>query len=629
MGMGLLLTASSASGQTNAGLNASNIFARHFTALGGRPAVEQVQSVVVKGSAHEGNDTFNFELDLKPPGRILLVAFVEGGMTVRQGRSARAECWREDPRGVRELKGADAGELMGISLGHHLPGQIGMSERLAGVECEETQAGEREAVAIGKKSDVDNPFPRMIFDKKTGLLLRAGNIDFDDYRPVEGLRLPFRIRTGNQATFTVSEIRLNPPLEDSIFEKPKDTAARSESARSGMNPYATLLSKPGQMEIVRQPPVANFHRGPLPKMPRWDAKSTQHAQVDLRGYDLRGLDLSDRLADLLHADFDSRTQWPEPLPTGFDRARILELGRDPGLGVRELHRQGIVGKGIGIGIIDQALLVDHEEYRDRLKLYEEIHNPPDSPAQMHGPAVASIAVGKTTGLAPAADLYYIAETHGVFTGGGNFDWDFGWLAKSIHRLLDVNATLPEGKKIRVISISVGWGKDQKGYAETMAAVDRAKRESVFIVSTAIEWTYQLAFHGLGRDVLSDPNEFKSFGPGSWWGPQFWSGANRFAPGQRLLVPMDSRGLASPTGPHDYVFYWSAGWSWAVPWIAGLYALACEVKLDVTPEEFWAAALKTGRTIQIEHAGKGFEFGTIADPVALIDQLKKSGSQPKS
>jgi hypothetical protein len=369
----------------------------------------------------------------------------------------------------------------------------------------------------------------------------------------------------------------------------------------------------------------NFGRQELASLPRFDPRSSRHAQVDLRGYDLRGLDLAGRLTDLLHADFDSRTRWPETLPAGFDPPRVSALGQDPGLGVRRLHAQKITGKGVGLGIIDQTLLINHAEYRDRLRLYEEIHNPADSPAQMHGPAVASIAVGKTLGVAPEADLYYIAEMHGTMGPGGRFNWDFSWLAQSIHRLLDVNGTLPEERKIRVISISVGWSRQQKGYAETMAAVERANRQGVFLVSTALEETHRLAFHGLGREVLNDPNEVASFGPGSWWATMFWSRAHRFAPGQRLLVPMDSRTTASPTGPEDYVFYWSAGWSWSVPWIAGLYALACQVRPDITPEWFWAEALKTGITIRVKRDGQEVEFGTIANPTALIERLRHSGA----
>jgi hypothetical protein len=43
------------------------------------------------------------------------------------------------------------------------------------------------------------------------------------------------------------------------------------------------------------------------------------------------------------------------MPQDFDWERIMELGKNPGLGIRKLHTQGITGRGIGIAIIDQTL----------------------------------------------------------------------------------------------------------------------------------------------------------------------------------------------------------------------------------------------------------------------------------
>jgi hypothetical protein len=271
-------------------------------------------------------------------------------------------------------------------------------------------------------------------------------------------------------------------------------------------------------------------------------------------------------------------------------------------------------------MIDQTLLVNHQEYRDRLRLYEEIHYPENSDASMHGPAVASIAVGKTCGVAPGAGLYYVAQWHSDADG----ELDFTSLAAAIDRLLDVNATLPAGRKLRVISISVGWSPDAKGGTAADGAVARAQGEGVFVVTTSIERHYGFKFHGLGREAQLNPDRFESFGLGSWWAMQFWNGPGRFQPGERLLVPMDSRAPAGPAGPDDYALYASAGWSWAVPWISGLYALACEVKPEVTPREFWSAALRTGRTIRVTRDGETAELGTLADPVALIQALKPRG-----
>ena len=385
--------------------------------------------------------------------------------------------------------------------------------------------------------------------------------------------------------------------------------------------YSTSVFPGSSLTIVRRPEPSDFGRGRLGGLPAYDPKAADNPwQVDLRGYDLSHLDVANRTADLLHADFDSKTRWPARLPSGFEPARLMELGQDPGLGVRQLHAKGVTGKGIGLGIIDQTLLTGHAEYGSRLRLYEELHNPQNS-AQMHGPAVASIAVGQTVGVAPEADLYYIAETHGTSGGGGRFDWDFTYLAKAIDRMLEVSASLPKEKRIRVISISVGWAPSQKGYAEVTASVERAKRAWVFVISTALEKTHGLAFHGLGRQPLADPDMAASYGPRAWWAADFFRGPGRFAPGTRLLVPMDARGVASPTGDKDYVFYADGGWSWAVPWLAGLYTLACQVNPDITPEQFWAAALKTGQTITLRHDGADIRFGTIANPAALIANLQ--------
>ena len=622
---GTLAIASIAAAETP---KASVVYERYFAALGGRAEVTNVDSLVVKGVGQEGQSSFDFELTLKAPGLIRLTATNPRGLNVSQGRDSKARCWRKDGEGVKDLDGKDAGELMDLALAYHLPSHLGLSERLADAVCEEDRDGDRALVAIGKKGR-ESAFPRLLFDAASGLLVQVGRVKLDDYRKVDNLRLPFSIRAGEQAVLRVDQIRLNPVIDPAVFAKPEGKdSANAADGRAVEAAYRTLVSAAGKLEIVRRSPPANYQRGQVLELPRYNPSSSKGWQVDVRSRDLSRLDLRDRLNDLLHADFDSVTRWPEKLPAGFDAKRIVQLGADPGLGVRKLHARGLTGKGVAVGIIDQTLLVDHVEYRDRLRLYEEIHSPAEAPAQMHGPAVASIAVGKTVGVAPEAELYYIAETHGVFRQGGDFDWDFTWLAQSIHRLLDVNAMLPAERKLRVISISVGWSRSQTGYTEAMAAVDRARKENVFVVSTAIEECYHLAFHGLGREALADPNEFASFGPGSWWADSFWGGQRRFASGTRLLVPMDARATASPTGPEDYVYYSGGGWSWSVPWIAGLYAVACQADPAITPRRFWAEALKTGRTIRITKDGEQLEFGTIADPVALLAALQPTATSAR-
>ena len=342
--------------------------------------------------------------------------------------------------------------------------------------------------------------------------------------------------------------------------------------------------------------------------------------MDLLGWDLSGLNVSDRIADLLQADFDSRTRWPAVLPAPFDPQAIMDLGRNPGLGVRSLHERGITGKGVGVAVIDRALLVEHEEYADRLRYYEEIHCLEDT-ADMHGVAVASIAVGWTVGVAPGADLYYIAETHGTYSPS-KFNWDLTYLAQSIDRILEVNDLLPDGAKIRVISISAGWIGGQRGADAADSAVRRAKKAGIFVISSRLDNTHGLRFHGLERDPLADPEASASYRPISGWG---YYSAQYPGAGVRdiLCVPMNSRTAAAPDGPDEYAFYRTGWWSWCAPYLAGLYALACQVDPDITPDKFWSTALDTGQSIDLSVHEEGCR-AVIVQPVRLIEALE-SGS----
>jgi subtilisin family serine protease len=375
-------------------------------------------------------------------------------------------------------------------------------------------------------------------------------------------------------------------------------------------------------KIERRPAPMDFQRGALAWVPHYDPESEDPFQIDLRSFDLSGLDLGGSLDDLLYAVFDDQTIWPsnDQLPEGFDWELILELGKNPGLGVRSLHERGITGLGVGIAIIDQPLLTEHQEYASQLKLYEEnklVYR--DVFTSMHGPAVASIAVGETLGVAPEATLYYIASWPGDFeVRTGIFTRNFRYYAEAIMRILEINEQLPEDNKIRVITMQIGWHPLDEGAVDIRLAVEQAKAAGMLVVSSNIERTYGFKFHGLGRHPMADPDLFEYYEPGLFWAESFYEG-DRFT--DRLLIPMDSRTTASPTGIDAYVFYRQGGWSWSIPYIGGVYALAVQVDAAITPEQFWSLAMETGRTVEVVHGGEAIPLGPIIDPVALIEALE--------
>lgn len=348
-------------------------------------------------------------------------------------------------------------------------------------------------------------------------------------------------------------------------------------------------------------------------------------QVDLRQTDLSQIDLYDKGKDLFYAFFDSNTKWPDKkkMPKAFNPQKILEDGKNPGLEIKSIHKEGIMGTNIGLAIIDNPLRSRHEEYSDRIKHYEEMFNPRVD-SLMHGPAVASIAAGRNVGVAPNADLYYFAVNNAYVDRSGNLRTDFEYVAKGIERVIEFNEGLPKDKKIRVVSMSMGCEPEEKGYKEFMEAVKRAKEKNIFVISTALYYTDGFKFNGLGRVPNGDPNSLSSYTLGKFYqGSLDKKTPEEFTVRDKnyLYFPMDSRTAAGPNSDNEYIFYRYGAYSWVIPYISGLYALACEANPNVTPELFWENALETSKPIKVEYKSKIFEIKHVVNPKELIEMVK--------
>ena len=72
----------------------------------------------------------------------------------------------------------------------------------------------------------------------------------------------------------------------------------------------------------------------------------------------------------------------------------------------------------------------------------------------------------------------------------------------------------------------------------------------------------------------------------------------------------SRTLASSAGNKEYMYDGKPGLSWSIPWLAGMYALCCQVKPSITPDEFIDKALATGDTITVDENGKSYQLSAV-------------------
>jgi subtilisin family serine protease len=290
-------------------------------------------------------------------------------------------------------------------------------------------------------------------------------------------------------------------------------------------------------------------------------------------------------------DFDSLTQWPpqDKLPPGFYPRELLKKGKNPGLGIRALHEQGINGKGVGIAIIDQPLLLGHEEYTSRIIRYDATGLQRMTP-QMHGSPIVSIAVGKEIGVAPEAVLTYFAVPM----------WEQSNLPyiRSFKRIFQLNEILPAEEKIRTVSISDGAFPSLKGFEEFKKVLEEAENKGIFVVTCDRDF---LDYGALTLIENQDPDDPKNYMPGRYVGEH-----------NLLRIPTGNKTIASHRGINVYSFERRGGMSWAAPYLAGLAALAFQVNPGIKPAKIKELLVKTATKTKA---------GPIVNPKAFINSVK--------
>ncbi|WP_195619317.1 S8/S53 family peptidase [Clostridium paraputrificum] len=322
---------------------------------------------------------------------------------------------------------------------------------------------------------------------------------------------------------------------------------------------------------------------------------------------LNRLSLSD-LNDFMN--FDDSTEWPKYLPKGFDPQKLMEEGKEKKLNLQKVHDKGYNGAGVGIAMIDQTLLVDHVEIKDNLKFYKAFSKEKEV-ASMHGVEMASIAVGKNVGVAPNADLYFVAEDCYDYE---TKEQDFTHAAEDILNIIELNKTLDN--KIRVISFSSGYsskytedGKIIKGSVELEEAIRKAEENNIEVLCL-IPGNNINKFQSLTRTSYGDVKDFNIYKP------YFYTNA----PDDTLYVPTDKKTYASFLGEDKYAYDSWGGMSSIVPYVAGLYALACQADNSLTFEKFLEVADKTAYESECVSEEYGKQRFRIINPNAIIEEL---------
>jgi hypothetical protein len=224
---------------------AEQILKKYIAAVGGEKVVANVKTVLMKGTleraqGRNADRSLNMtrdavEITLKGPDKYLVRMTTAQGVLLQCINGTVA--WVSSNDGARQLSADDLDRVKRVPARYGIIKVTESPERMKviGVEV----IGGRQAYVVATRID-PNRARRYFFDTETGLLLREvtttetmlaplpEQVDFEDYRDVDGVKLPFTILTSDVAAFStarrkLTEIKLNVAVEDAVFNMPSTT----------------------------------------------------------------------------------------------------------------------------------------------------------------------------------------------------------------------------------------------------------------------------------------------------------------------------------------------------------------------------------------------------------------------
>jgi carboxyl-terminal processing protease len=207
----------------------------YLEAIGGRAALDKLTSRVSKGTvqlASEGLSGYA-EIYEQAPNRSSLLINIDGLGLIQQTFDG-TDTWLQDPlRGYIKFPRSVSDRSRNETEFHR---EVRMKELNPGLTVVgKERLGDRETYVLQSP-----PFGvgavKWYFDVEDGLLLRKGTIYFEDYRNVDGVRLPFRIRDDSEGAASVVrliEIKHNVAIDEAKFAQYPDCFTEPEPVQRG------------------------------------------------------------------------------------------------------------------------------------------------------------------------------------------------------------------------------------------------------------------------------------------------------------------------------------------------------------------------------------------------------------
>ena len=251
--------------------------------------------------------------------------------------------------------------------------------------------------------------------------------------------------------------------------------------------------------------------------------------------------------------------WPAPdkMPNGFNPTKILEQAKQP------VYRPLATGKGINIAVMDNPLDVNNPEYADNIKFFQGPLNNQNVAPHKHSGMVMGHLVGKSTGMAPDANVYYFTKI--TYQDRKKRHKEYANVLRSI---IEFNNEQKPENKIHILSCS--WGGRKKFSPEIADLLNQLEQDGVKIILCDSDYVEEATLSGRDFMPCNNPN-MTNIQPNVQKEVQELLHMANIS--KVIGIPTNMR--TTPLESNGWQYRISGGESSSAPYIAGVYACALE------------------------------------------------------
>ncbi len=211
---------------------ADQLLDKYLAAVGGADALKKIKSRVQKGSLDAGGMQYPIEVYSEASDKRASISHPQGGESVTAFNGEVG--WLTIRNGVHMMT---AGERQAARIDAELYFPVRVRELYKEFRVRPGEEIDGKATYMVMTRDADRLPLRLYFDQQSGLLLRQmrfaetplgrnpTQIDYADYKEIDGVKIPYRwtlSRPNGNFTIKIDRVQQNVPIDEKLFVPPKE-----------------------------------------------------------------------------------------------------------------------------------------------------------------------------------------------------------------------------------------------------------------------------------------------------------------------------------------------------------------------------------------------------------------------